>query len=294
MTTKTKHKPLISIIVPTKNSEKYLERCLKSIKNQTFEDFEIIVVDNFSTDKTPEIAKKYADKFFQKGPERSAQVNFGVFKAEGQYVYKVDSDFELNKNVLEECLNEIGKGFDAIVIHNSLDESVSFLAKIRNFEVSMYKYNLAHSSARFMKKDVYEKIEGFDSSITAGEDYDLQRKLNQSGFKTGFIEAEALHLDEPKNKDFFKLMKKFFNYGVDSANYFKKNNNEVAKQSLRTVYLKHFNKFLKHPILTFCFIFYILSKFLAGGLGLLWGTLYKQENKQLELEKNTSFKVIIN
>ncbi len=265
--------PLVSVIVPTKNSERFLEKCLESIKKQTFQDFELIVVDNFSTDRTPEIAKKYTDKFFQKGPERSAQVNYGVSKAEGKYIYKVDSDFLLDSKVIEQCVLEVQKGFDAIVVHNSPDISVSFLARVRDFEVDMYKYDLTHSSARFVKKEVYQKIGGFNPEITAGEDYDFQNKLNKGGFKTGFIEAEAMHLDEPKDREFFKLMKKFFRYGVDSSNYVRNNSDQVGKQTFRTVYFKYWKKFIAKPHLAIGFLIYMFSKYLFGGLGLVYGKL---------------------
>ena len=55
-------RPSISIIIPTLNEEKYIERCLKSLKNQSFRNFEIIVSDSYSTDDTVKIAKKYGAK----------------------------------------------------------------------------------------------------------------------------------------------------------------------------------------------------------------------------------------
>lgn len=58
--------PLISIIIPTKNSALTLEDCLVSLKHQSYENIEIIVIDNHSIDATPEIAKKYADVYMQK------------------------------------------------------------------------------------------------------------------------------------------------------------------------------------------------------------------------------------
>ena len=74
---------LVSVIVPTKNSEQFLEKCLDSIKKQTYKRVEIIVVDNNSTDNTKKIARKFTNKVFNKGPERSAQMNFGAKKAKG-------------------------------------------------------------------------------------------------------------------------------------------------------------------------------------------------------------------
>ncbi|MFZ2832206.1 MAG: polysaccharide pyruvyl transferase family protein [Minisyncoccia bacterium] len=263
--------PLVSVIIPTKNSSQFLEACLLSIKNQTYKNIEIIVVDNNSTDNTKEIAKKYTDKVFNKGPERSAQVNYGVTQALGEYVYKIDSDFVLDTEVVEQCVSKTMEGYDAVVVHNSPDVRVSWIAKIRKFEVDMYKYDITHSSARFVRKEVYEQIGGFNSAITAGEDYDFQNKLNRGNFKTGFIDAEALHLGEPTN--FLKHMGKYYDYGKDFVNY-KKENEEESKEQLsfgRFVYMKNWKKFIKQPFMGTAFIFYNFFKYGFGGAGFLSG-----------------------
>jgi len=261
----------MSVIVPTKNSSKFLEACLESIENQTYKNIEIIVVDNNSADNTGEIARKYTSKVFTYGPERSAQVNFGVEQAAGEYVYKVDSDFVLDPKVVEECVSEIQKGFDAIVVHNSPDVRVSWIAKIRKFEVDMYKYDLTHSSARFVKKEVYKAIGGFNDQITAGEDYDFQNKLNRAGYRTGFIEAEALHLGEPTS--FWKHMVKYYDYGRDFVNYQKENKEESKVQLgfIRNVYVENWKKFVLHPFIALGFVFYSTFKFGFGGLGFILG-----------------------
>jgi glycosyltransferase involved in cell wall biosynthesis len=263
--------PLVSVIVPTKNSSRTLEACLKSIIDQSYKNIELIVVDNNSTDDTKEIAKKYTDKVFNYGPERSAQVNYGVTRADGEYVYKVDSDFVLDDKVVEQCVVEVAKGYDAIVVHNSPDVTVSWIARVRKFEVDMYKYDLTHSSARFVKKDIYEKIGGFNEKITAGEDYDFQNKLNRDGYKTGFIEAEALHLGEPKS--FWKHMKKYYYYGKNFVNYAKENKKEAPQQLgfFRGVYARNWKKFIEHPILGIEFLIYNIFKFGFGGVGYLVG-----------------------
>ena len=59
--------PLVSVVITTKNEEKNIENCLRSIRSQTFKNIELIVVDNFSEDKTAEIAKKYGAKVYFKG-----------------------------------------------------------------------------------------------------------------------------------------------------------------------------------------------------------------------------------
>ena len=77
--------PLVSVIIPTKNSGKTLLQCLDSIKNQNYENIEIIVVDNYSTDNTLQIAKIYTNTVYTFSPERSSQVNYGVEK----YIRKI-------------------------------------------------------------------------------------------------------------------------------------------------------------------------------------------------------------
>lgn len=261
--------PLVSIIVPTKNSVATLAACLESIRSQTYQNIELIVVDNHSTDKTRVVAKQYANLIFTKGPERSAQVNFGVKKSTSQYVYKVDSDFILEREVVEQCVAKAKKGYDAVVVHNSPDIRVSWIARIRKFEVDMYKYDIAHSSARFIKRQVYQAISGFNEKITAGEDYDFQNKLNRGGYRTGFIDAEALHLGEPTN--FWKHMKKYYLYGKDFVNY-KQNNQKESKQQLgfvRSVYIKHWRKFIRHPLLAVGFFVYNVFKYGFGAAGYL-------------------------
>jgi len=259
--------PLVSVIIPTKNSSKTLEACLKSIKEQSYKNIEIIVVDNNSSDNTKEISKKYTDKVFDKGPERSAQVNYGVEQSKGEFVYKVDSDFVLDKEVIYECIDKAKEGFEAVVVHNSPDVKVGWIAKIRKFEVDMYKYDITHSSARFVKKDIYKKIGGFNEKITAGEDYDFQNKLNRIGIKTGFINSEALHLGEPTH--ILPHMIKYFEYGKDFVNYKKVNEEESKKQLgfIRPVYIKNWNKFISNPILGIEFIIYNFLKFGFGAMG---------------------------
>lgn len=269
------NEPLVSIIVPTRNSEAFLEKCLTSIKAQTYPHIELIIVDRDSTDATKHIAAQFTPHVFDHGPERSAQVNFGVSKAKGEYVYKVDSDFILDPEVVSQCVTKAAEGFDAVVVHNTPDETVSWIAKIRKFEVDMYKYDITHSSARFVRRDIYQAIGGFNEKITAGEDYDFQNKLNRQHYKTGFIEAEALHLGEPRN--FWSHMHKYYTYGRDFVNYKSENSAESKAQLsfVRSVYIAQWQRFLLHPLRAVSFLFYNLFKYLFGGMGYITGRLMK-------------------
>ena len=115
--------PLVSIIIPTYNSMNTLAKCLQSIKNQSCDDIEVIVVDRGSTDKTIEIAKSFAVKFFVvANKERSGQINYGVSQARGKYIYRVDSDFILEPTVVEDAVQKSENGgYDAIYVPNISD-----------------------------------------------------------------------------------------------------------------------------------------------------------------------------
>lgn len=101
----------ISIILPVYNMERYLSECMESIINQTFSDFEVICIDDGSTDSSPEILKDYKDKdsrvriITQENMGLSCARNAGMDEAAGEYIYFIDSDDYINPNALETMVN---------------------------------------------------------------------------------------------------------------------------------------------------------------------------------------------
>ena len=83
-------RPLVTVVVPTRNSERTLANCLESIRRQAYPRIELVVVDNSSTDDTLAIARRYADQALTIGPERSAQRNHGWRAGHGELVVFVD------------------------------------------------------------------------------------------------------------------------------------------------------------------------------------------------------------
>lgn len=284
--------PLVSIIVTTRNSAQYLRRCLASIKRQTYKRIEIIVVDNFSTDSTKAIAVAYADLVVQGGPERSAQMNRGAALARGSYLFRVDADFELERTVVEECVSLCRAGADAVVVHNTADASVGLLARIRKFEVDMYKYSLNHTAARFMDRELFRRVGGLRADVTAGEDYDLQNRLRSSGANIVWAKAEAVHLGEPVR--LAPLLRKYFFYGVDFVHYRRYNRSESHTQLafVRRDYISNWRSFVRHPVLGGLFVGYHIAKFAAGGLGYAAGSLLESRivRSRLRRSGDTSWK----
>ena len=95
--------PKFSIIIPVYNVEKYLKKCLESIKNQSYKDYEVIIVNDGSTDKSKDILDEYDYKVInQKNQGLSVARNNGVKKAKGEYLIFVDSDDYIEKDLLKE------------------------------------------------------------------------------------------------------------------------------------------------------------------------------------------------
>ena len=99
---------MLSIIIPTKNEEHYLPKLLDSIKKQEYKDYEIIVADGGSNDRTKEIARKYGCKLV-KGGLPSVGRNNGAKVAKGYLLLFLDADFILPEGFLKNLVQEIKK-----------------------------------------------------------------------------------------------------------------------------------------------------------------------------------------
>ena len=176
--------PLVSIVVTTRNEEKNISFCLESIQGQTYRNIEIIIVDNYSTDLTQEISRRYTAKVFSKGPERSAQRNFGMIDiATGEYVMFVDADMILAPGLVETCTRHMEQG-DSLALHiREIVLGVNFWSRIRRFERMFYD-GTAIDGARFFQKRAFVEVGGFDEELFkegSGEDWDLDKLIKRVG-----------------------------------------------------------------------------------------------------------------
>lgn len=104
---------MVSIIVPVYNVEKYLKRCVESIRNQTYKDLEILLVDDGSTDSSPEICEEYAkvderiSVIHKKNGGLSDARNVGLQHAAGEFVYFCDSDDYIEQTLVADCVKRM-------------------------------------------------------------------------------------------------------------------------------------------------------------------------------------------
>jgi len=191
---------LVSVIVTTRNEAENITHCLNSIKAQDYPrgKIEIVVVDNDSADATQEIAKKYTEKVYDYGPERSAQRNFGVKQSKGDYILYLDADMVLSREVISECVNTCVKNdFIALYIPERI-VGRGFWIKVRDFERSFYNATVI-DCVRFVRKGKFLEIGGFDESLTGPEDWDFDRRIRQKG-NVSIINSAIYH-----NEGYFSL-----------------------------------------------------------------------------------------
>src|SRR3989338_1007194 len=94
-------KPRISVIIPTLNEKKYLKKCLDSLKRQGMRNYEIIVVDSYSTDGTVQLARKYGKVVFEKRKGPGAARNAGARHARGSILVFADADVRFWKDFMK-------------------------------------------------------------------------------------------------------------------------------------------------------------------------------------------------
>jgi len=274
--------PLVSIIIPTKNSGLFLEQTLKSIKKQSYNDIETIIVDGKSTDNTLSLAKKYHVNVYSYIPQvpkgtfdAPHKRNYGVKKAKGKYVYYVDADMELTKDVVQEAVAKGEAGYDAITVsEDSFGEGI--WAQAKNLERRCYWGDATIEAPRFFRKSVWEKVGGLDESLGGGgDDWDLFQKVVKAGYKAGRIKALVLHNEGKLN--LYKLARKRFMYGRDTARYLLKRPLEGSKSyfPIRKGFIKNWKMFVKRPKDTIAFITMRTIEYCAGFSGIIYSLITK-------------------
>jgi len=186
---------MLSIIIPALNEEKYLPILLREIKKQDFEDYEIIVADADSQDRTAEIAKSFGCKITKGGLPAKGR-NEGAKIAKGDIFLFLDADnIYLPDNFLTDLLSEFKKrklsvaSFTICPDGNSFDR---FAYSVYNFYVKLtQKFFAFATNAVLVKREIFRKINGFDEEIKIGEDHDFAKRAAKIGM-FGFIETEPV------------------------------------------------------------------------------------------------------
>jgi glycosyltransferase involved in cell wall biosynthesis len=208
------------VIIPSRNSAHTIAYCLRSIIRQSYKAIEIIMIDCLSIDSTREIGQRFGALVIPHGGERSEAKNLGAKFANGKYLFFVDADHRLGPDVIASCVKEIDE-VDGVLIKDqdiSTDSKVSRLIASRRKILSYDSLNVA---VRFMRKDVFDSVGGFDPKLYAGEDLDFHSRFLKLGFKMKDSRATEWHLGSPFNLK--GLLNRSLYYSSNNVRYASKN-----------------------------------------------------------------------
>lgn len=187
-----------SVVIPAYNAEKTIAKCLESLQGQSSRDFEIIVVDDGSKDRTAEIAKGFsrARVFREKNAGPAVARNNGAKKALGEIIVFTDSDCVADKNWLKEMLEPFKDAKIAGVQGRYKSRQKELVARLIQLEIEQrYEKMKRRKSIDFIgtysaayRKSVFAEMHGFDTSfpIASGEDTDLSFRMSKAGYKMVF------------------------------------------------------------------------------------------------------------
>jgi glycosyltransferase involved in cell wall biosynthesis len=238
----TSQKQLVSIIIPTKNSESYLNECLTFIKQQTHPNIETIIVDSYSKDNTQTMAQTNNTIFIQQKGTAAKARNTGIKQSKGKYIFLLDADHLIPPNTVKTCIETIQKNNIEALILPEKSITTSSWGKIIAFEHNLIAEEPSLAMPRFFKAEVLTQL-GEDENLVFGEDWDLYQRFKKQHFKAAVSTEHILHKE---TNSLSKILIKNIFYG----RAFKK----LVKKQGATIYRRYTflpvptKKFIKHTI----------------------------------------------
>jgi glycosyltransferase involved in cell wall biosynthesis/phenylacetate-coenzyme A ligase PaaK-like adenylate-forming protein/MoaA/NifB/PqqE/SkfB family radical SAM enzyme len=186
--------PKVSVLLCVYNGQKYIGRALESIGKQSFQDFEIVVVDDASTDLTPEVLKKYKDSrtFIHRNAENlglTKSLNIGLSHCRGKYIARMDADDISLPERFEKQVKFLDENPDCAAVGSwckRIDEKEEVVNKWRHpadyegiKERLVTQNSIFHGTAMFRKESVF-KIGGYNEKYKYSQDYDLWLRLSET------------------------------------------------------------------------------------------------------------------
>ena len=233
---------MISIIIPIYNGEKYIRRCIQSIISQSYQNLEIIIVDDGSEDNTSKIVKSLSLKhnnikyYYKKNSGVSSARNYGLTKANGEFVTFVDCDDKIEHTLYEKVIDIFKKYKTDIVAfnYNIINKDGSKLLGINKEPSKSFQYSILQNDEimgfvfnKVYKKYVIDEIK-FDENIKIYEDllYNVKVSLNANTY---------YYIDEPlynyyQNED--SAMHTIYKKDITRFYAYEKINNMIENKSL--------------------------------------------------------------
>lgn len=228
---------LISVIVPCYKQAEYLDEALQSVLDQTYTNWECIIINDGSPDNTEEIAKKWIEKdnrfhyLYKENGGLSSARNTGIAIAKGRFILPLDADDKIASNYVDLAIHAFSEDISLKVVYCKAEKfgnesGIWFLPSFSLYNLS--RNNLIFCSAFFRKKD-WELVGGYDINMVYGwEDWEFWISILKKGGNVKCLDGVG------------------FYYRIKSNSMLKMINKESEKKILNYLSIKHADFFVKH------------------------------------------------
>ncbi len=186
-----KKRPFVSVLLPVYNGEKYLKDCIDSVLNQTYSDFEFVILDDGSFDSTESIISNYTDSRIryiknQHNLKLIATLNKAIELCEGKYIARIDADDLMHPNRLQKQVYFLETNVEYVLVGSAVrlikegveEESIRYYTEHDDIVFSMLFYcSFIHPSLLIRKSIINENKLYFDSDFIHAEDYELWTRI---------------------------------------------------------------------------------------------------------------------
>ena len=238
---------LISVIIPCYNQAIYLPEALQSILNQTYTNWECIIINDGSPDQTEHVAKEWVLKnsrfkyFFKTNGGLSSARNCGISKAKGKYILTLDADDKFENSFLEKAMNimdnEFSIGLVTCWLYKFTGNTQGELTRTYGNSIEDFLFwNAANVGSIFFRKESWEQVGGYDENMKKGyEDWEFYIRVCQAGWKLKVIEEPLFWYRQHTNS---MRRNALFKYDKEIKIYIYKKHEKLYK--------KHYSKMINY------------------------------------------------
>jgi glycosyltransferase involved in cell wall biosynthesis len=265
--------PKVSVIIPCYNHAQFILEALESVINQTFNDFQCLIIDDGSTDNTKQIVLDWIKTdgrfkyYYQDNSGLSKARNYGISLSLGSYILPLDSDDKISDNYIEKCVIALNANSEIKIAYGEAyffgNSKKKWNLDTYNFEDILYK-NMIYCTGLFRKQD-WERVGGYDENLKKGlEDWEFWIHILKNG-------GEVIKLNNCffyyRLKDNSMIIDAVINnsYGYNSRLYiFEKHIDVYRKTNFYDMYFENYKlkKAIANPLLFFTVkkLFFLLIK----------------------------------
>jgi glycosyltransferase involved in cell wall biosynthesis len=214
---------LISVIVPTYNRTQYLREALDSIFNQTYKEFEVIVVDDGSLVNVKNAMAAYLDKVLlirQPHSGLSSALNHGIKSSRGEYIAFLDDDDYWSPLFLEKCYHSFTNNSDTDCVYtdvryfNGTEKNVLIQRRLRRASghiiEALIKGNFIPINSAVTRRECFNKAGLFDESLNGFMDWDMWLRIAQAGYKFHYVDEVHAYIrvhDQNMSSQHLKMLR---------------------------------------------------------------------------------------